>query len=908
MSDYSKYKRGSEWRKWDLHIHTPVSICQEYGGDAQWEKFIKALENLPSDVSVIGITDYYFIDGYEKVMQYKNSGRLQNIEKVFPILEFRIDTFGSGNENKLQKINLHILFDIDESDISNEIGRIRKEFISQIPITKLDKHKTKMLSIENLSNEGGNDLQKGFSDLIPSTEKVFELIKSVTWVNKTFLFLGYKEWSNLEKNNQLKPLKEDLYERVQAFFTSNYTTYDKSQSWLNEYGDKRLLHSGDIHGFDFLDTANSDKDGNIIPSKNYSCNTWIKANPTFEGLKQIIYEPNDRVSIQENKPEEKAGYHVIDSVSINEDEFWSNEIFLNPNLNTIIGGRSTGKSTLLKCIAKKIAPNTELSPKEKDFINNHLGSITIKWQDGESGENRDIEFFPQSHMYEIANDPKRTDSLIQDIIRQKDTDNNFTAYENFCSSNRTEIINKTGSLFQLQTEIDNLKKNLKEKGDKEGIEKEIKTLEEKIKGINSGSAISKEELAVFEEAVKSISLKEQTIQTLKNDLETFKILKTKSIVNTSLEYEFNSLSDKSRENISTVFTTLSQEVNKKWQEQIGIKEVELNKNIQDLTSEISKLKETEIYKKGQQNLDSNKQYQVFKDKLEEERKKLNVITEIEKSIAKVTEQKDLLKTAIVDLHFHYYSKVKDLTTKLKLSYNGIEIESKFSCNDDSLREFFEGRLNQRSGERQRYVKDFIINYATNIKSLIGDFITRALTNQIEYKGSYINSNVTSELLSTNWFEISYNLTYQNDTFYDMSQGKQAFVILKLLLEFSEKSCPILIDQPEDSLDNRAIYNELVKYLKDKKKERQVIIVTHNPNVVVSADAEQIIVANQDGKDSPNEASMKFQYVSGALEFSKPVDEKISFVLKSKGIREHVCEILEGGEDAFKQRERKYAIK
>jgi len=545
--------------------------------------------------------------------------------------------------------------------------------------------------------------------------------------------------------------------------------------------------------------------------------------------------------------------------------------------------------------------------KEKDFINNHLGSMLIKWQDGESRENRDIEFFPQSHMYEIANDSKRTDRLIQDIIRQKDTDNNFIAYENFCSSNRTEIINKTGSLFQLQTEIDNLKKNLKEKGDKEGIEKEIKTLEEKIKGINSGSKISKEELAVFEESVKSISLKEQTIQTLKNDLETFKILKIRSIVNTSLEYEFNSLSDRSRENISAVFTTLSIEVNKKWQEQIGVTEVELNKNIQDMTSEISELKETEIYKKGQHNFDSNKQYQVFKDRLEDERKKLNVITEIEKSITKVTEQKDLLKTAIVDLHFQYYSKVKDLTTKLKLSYKGIEIESKFRCNDDSQREFFEGRLNQRSGERQRYVKEFITGYIENIKSLIDDFITRALSNQIEYKGGYINSNVTSELLSTNWFEINYNLTYQKDIFSDMSPGKQAFVILKLLLEFSDKKCPILIDQPEDSLDNRAIYNELVKYLKDKKKERQVIIVTHNPNVVVSADAEQIIVANQDGKDSPNEASMKFQYVSGALEFSKSEEKDIKFVLKSKGIREHVCEILEGGEDAFKQRERKYDL-
>ncbi len=87
----------------------------------------------------------------------------------------------------------------------------------------------------------------------------------------------------------------------------------------------------------------------------------------------------------------------------------------------------------------------------------------------------------------------------------------------------------------------------------------------------------------------------------------------------------------------------------------------------------------------------------------------------------------------------------------------------------------------------------------------------------------------NELLTTNWFNISYDLAYQEDTFAEMSEGKQAFVILKLLIDFSTKKCPILIDQPEDSLDNRAIYNELIKYLKAKKKERQIILVTHNPN-------------------------------------------------------------------------------
>jgi len=863
MNDYSKYKRGSEWRKWDLHFHTPSS--HDYENKSITNKEI--VDELKSkNISVIAITDHHVID----VARIKD---LQSIAgddiTILPGIEFCSELGGSES--------IHFIGIFPENSDIESIWTIIQ---GAAELTKQD-----------IEAKGGYENVQ--CDLIDTCDLIHKLggLTSVHAGSKTNTVESIKN-NILNKMQQKRRILSDSIDILELGKVADEVDYKKIVFKSIGFSLPMIICS----------------DNHDINAYTLKENLWIKANPTFEGLKQITFEPVERVKLQPSKPEEKAGYHVIDSVSINETEFWSNEIFLNPNLNTIIGGRSTGKSTLLKCIAKKIAPNIEISQKEKEFINNHVGSMSIKWQDGESGENRDIEFFPQSHMYEIANDPKRTDKLIQDIIRQKDTDNNFTVYENFCNSNRTEIINKTGSLFQLQTEIDNLKKNLKEKGDKEGIEKEIKTLEERIKGINSGSAISKEELAVYEESIKSISLKEQTIQTFKNDLETFKILKTRSIVNTSLEYEFNSLSDKSRENISNLFTTLSQEINKKWQEQIGIKEVELNKNIQDLTSDISKLKETETYKKGQQNLDNNKQYQVFKDKLEEERKKLTVIIEIEKSIAKVTEQRDHLKTAIVDLHFQYYSKVKDLTTKLKLSYNGIEIESKFRCNDDSMSVFFEGRFNQRSGEKQRYVKDFITNYPSNIKSLIADFITRALSNQIEYKGSYINSNVTSEILSTNWFEISYNLTYQNDTFYDMSQGKQAFVILKLLLEFSEKSCPILIDQPEDSLDNRAIYNELVKYLKDKKKERQVIIVTHNPNVVVSADAEQIIVANQDGKDSPNEASMKFQYVSGALEFSKPFDEKISFVLKSKGIREHVCEILEGGEDAFKQRERKYAIK
>lgn len=140
----------------------------------------------------------------------------------------------------------------------------------------------------------------------------------------------------------------------------------------------------------------------------------------------------------------------------------------------------------------------------------------------------------------------------------------------------------------------------------------------------------------------------------------------------------------------------------------------------------------------------------------------------------------------------------------------------------------------------------------------------------------------------------------------MSEGKKAFVMLKMLLEYSDKKCPILIDQPEDDLDNRAIFTELVSYLKSKKEDRQIILVTHNPNIVVATDSELVIVANQNGTKNKNREDKKFAYISGPIEnrFDK---RETDITLESQGIREHICEILEGGIEAFRKREKRYFI-
>lgn len=121
----------------------------------------------------------------------------------------------------------------------------------------------------------------------------------------------------------------------------------------------------------------------------------------------------------------------------------------------------------------------------------------------------------------------------------------------------------------------------------------------------------------------------------------------------------------------------------------------------------------------------------------------------------------------------------------------------------------------------------------------------AMTNPNKLGGLSIKSSYTLatalQTIFSDWYNIHYIVKSGEDTNEEMSPGKKALVLLELLISLKDSKCPILIDQPEDDLDNRSIYEDLVQYIKSKKLERQIIVVTHNANVVLGADAEDIII-------------------------------------------------------------------
>jgi ABC-type thiamine transport system ATPase subunit len=704
------------------------------------------------------------------------------------------------------------------------------------------------------------------------------------------------------ENGSLNDVRGNIYKLSDAIFSGNprdseFFLGEKegcNESFvINQCGSlKPCIHGSDAHCEDKL----------FDPDKSRFC--WIKADLTFEGLKQILCEPKDRVKIQANRPEEKSGYNVIKSVDIDND-ICKQRILLNPNLNTIIGGRSTGKSTLLQLIAYRINPSI---PDINQFITkNSPDSIKIIWQDDKENNDRNIEFFPQSYMYKIARDKEKKNKLIQGIVEEKDDKKLIKNYEQFCASNKSTIQTSLDDLFKLQEDIDELTTTLKEKGDKSGLEKEIVNLRKKIKDSQQDNTFSEEELKQYEDLKKEILELEQLQQKQENDKMAIVVLKDEELFNTSFNYKFNHLSDLNSKAIQEIFDSIRLSANKEWQDKLSNKLTRVDELLEQYKEEIQDKKDSDSFKKGSIQLEQNKQYKELNERLEIENKKLAQIVLLQKKIDNINSQKKELFELIIEKHIFFTKKIDKLIQNFSLVHDEIKIKIEKTYQKDKCEGLLKDFINLKSHASRSFVNNWGNEYEADAKSKIERFLDEAIDKKIALKAYKNGKDLTKGLLTENWFSISYDLTYQNDTFNKMSDGKKAFVILKLLLEFSQKECPILIDQPEDSLDNRAIYNELVTYLNKKKKNRQIILVTHNANIVVNADAEEVIVANQHGEDSKNQDSIKFQYITGSLENTKPKDDSINIVLESQGIREHVCEILEGGTEAFKKREKKYAI-
>jgi ABC-type cobalamin/Fe3+-siderophores transport system ATPase subunit len=140
--------------------------------------------------------------------------------------------------------------------------------------------------------------------------------------------------------------------------------------------------------------------------------------------------------------------------------------------------------------------------------------------------------------------------------------------------------------------------------------------------------------------------------------------------------------------------------------------------------------------------------------------------------------------------------------------------------------------------------------------------------------------------------VQYGITYEGTPIERLSPGTRGIVLLLLYLAVGiHDRRPLFVDQPEENLDPYSVFTELVPHFRSAKKRRQIIMVTHNANLVVNTDADQIVVATSsrtDGGGLP-----QISYKSGSIE--------------NPTITKSICRLLEGGRRAFLEREGRYRI-
>jgi hypothetical protein len=175
-----------------------------------------------------------------------------------------------------------------------------------------------------------------------------------------------------------------------------------------------------------------------------------------------------------------------------------------------------------------------------------------------------------------------------------------------------------------------------------------------------------------------------------------------------------------------------------------------------------------------------------------------------------------------------------------------------------------------------------------------DFLAHALyapTQKVEYRAWL--KQFAHWLYSTDHITVRYEIEYDRVDIRKLSPGTRGIVLLLLYLALDEADDrPLIIDQPEENLDPKSVFDELVGLFIEAKRKRQVIIVTHNANLVVNTDADQIIIA--DAGPHPAGGLPPITYIAGGLEDGT--------------IRKAVCDILEGGEVAFRERARRLRVR
>ncbi|MFG1625442.1 TrlF family AAA-like ATPase [Kribbella sp. NPDC049227] len=982
--------RGSVWRRWDPHIHTPgTAMNNQFGNDA-WDEYLSLIEQSAPPIEALGVTDYYSIDEYDKIIEFQAAGRLPNVGLIFPNIELRLPT-ATRNDHP---VNIHLLVSPEDPNHVEETRRFlrtlkfssgRESYVcDRSDLIRLGKAHNSSITDDRAALAAGTNLFKVSLDNLKAS------LDASAWAQGNII-IGVAGGSTdgtsgvRDAGGSLEAVRVEIERLARVIFASSAAQRLfwigegalKAEELTKRYdGFKACIHGSDAHSLDRVGKPDENR------------YTWIKGDATFESLRQACLEPKERVIVAERPPKGALDYRVIDSIYVSgADWIATPEIPLSPGLVAIIGARGSGKTALADLIA---AGAGAASPDEADqtFLQragHHLdgSSVALEWGDGESSDAElppsftldsdtpRVQYLSQQFVERLCSSEGITDQLLAEIERVI-----FEAHpyeERLGASSFRDLLDLRASHGRdlrrfAQNEMEHLAEQIEAEraaGDElPGLKNELSRLsgllaeDKKARGglivvggearstrleaLNSALVAKQAEVDVLKRQERSLSDLADAVKDISD--------RRLPAIQTELQrdYAVAGLTAAEWQGFTLGFngnpaTFVEERLTSVRQAIVNLVGPTIPKPTQpahelspfvaddaDLSKETLGSLRAEAWRLGELiGLDVNrrKQLQALNDKIA---KTEAALVSVNASINEAGSASDRIRALMLKRKQAYaslfdgfvseqeqleamYSPLRDMLGaelgtlgKLTFSVRRVVDVAAWSKQGEALLDLRTGVFRGRGELLTQVSEKLQPAWETGASAEVAEammafrdehdrhFIEQAKAPSTE-KTVFRKwaAGIAAWLNSTEHISVKYGVQYDGVEIEQLSPGTRGIVLLLLYLAVDQTDDrPLIIDQPEENLDPKSIFDELVGRFVDTRRRRQIIIVTHNANLVINTDADQVIVANAEAHRPGRLPVMT--YTSGGLE--------------NPDIRRQVCEILEGGQHAFEERARRLRIR
>lgn len=868
MSNETLFRSGNEWLRADFHLHTKAD--KEFSFDDEESTFVTQFvaKLVSENIRLACITNHNKFD-WNEYKAISKRARKEGIH-VLPGVELSV---GDGSNG----IHCLVIFDpknwlIDGHDAINE-------FISSCFKGKAQ---------EKYENENG----RSDKSLIETLKELLEYDRSF------FMVLAHVD----QKSGFFEAFKGGRIGEIanEQIFLHNVLGFQKANSRDNLENLKQWASKCNPALLEGSDAKSIDQIGKGNPS-------YLKLGSfDFEAIKYALTDHEFRVA----KEIPKVAHGYVQSIEFTGGKLDGKTIYFNDGMTNLIGIRGSGKSSILEALRYaldiNISENDNSDYKYKTQLINELlssggemkttlvdehgatyiskkriGEKSSVYKNGELQQNLKPEsivrkpiYYGQKDLSKIG-DALSTESLIKRLVGNKTVE-----IKRQIEEKKDEIIETRDSIVKISAKLKTVDTIKEKKAD----------LTNKIKIFKDHKIDDKlEKQILFDKDLTYINLLDQNVNNIISQIENVvaELIDTYEIEASHIS-KYNATSIKEMEVIYDKFLDHFEKI------------VEVIESMKSTKLEYESKSDAlaEVYRKMQDEFAEVKrtidlpniqadQYVTFSKSLDIAELQLKELDKIQDSRKDLEIKQQGLLNDLQDLWAEEYRIVSAEVQKVNVDQSAISIDMTFRGNKTSF---------------ITYLKDTL--KGSNISAAKISEIANTNVDLIELYNSILNKNsgiedLLSEIQYTSFIAMfkkqmsafltyrvpdRFDLKYQGRSIGDHSLGQRASALIVFILSLKESEL-IIIDQPEDDLDNQTIYQDVITSLKSLKSSTQFVFATHNPNIPVLGDADQVIACEYDDK--------KIESIQGSIDDVK--------------IRQKIVNVMEGGEDAFNKRKEIYEL-